>query len=161
MLLDQLNKYGFCLSSKMKYPLLEEIVEHFMDQALKLVRKGERFVYVFDNIDWTVKVHEMRLDNQNKDVHAVTTSLVFDRVPRKDSMDTANASLSDTDVKSLVAITSQEINKTRECYKVLVARLICEFLKEFYFFKDLVPMHISSEYEEEMTKKSVVIHSQY
>ena len=33
-----------------------------------------------DNMDWDVKVHEMRSDNQNKSVHAVATSLVFDRV---------------------------------------------------------------------------------
>ena len=142
----------------MKYPLLEEIGEHFMDQALELVRKGERFVYVLDNIDWTVKVHEMRLDNQNKDVHAVATSLVFDRVPRIESMDsTPKTPLPDTDVNSLVAITNQETDKTRARYKVFVARLICEFFKEFDFFKDLVPMHSSCGYQEEMRKKTVVI----
>ena len=143
----------------MKYPLLEEIGEHFMDQALKLVRNGEKFVYVLDNIDWTVKVHDMRSDNQNKDVHAVATSLVFDRVPCKESMNSTStkASLVNTDVKSIVAITNQEMSNTQERYKVLVARIICEFLEKFHFFKDLVPMHTSCDYEEEMKKKSIVV----
>ena len=65
----------------MKYPLLDEIGNHFMDSAVELVKKGQRFVFVLDNIDWTVKVHEMRSDNQNKDENAVATSLVFDCVP--------------------------------------------------------------------------------
>ena len=82
-MLDQLNKYGFCLSSQMKYPLLDEIGEHFMDQAVELVKKGHKFIYVLDNIDWTVKVHDVRSDKQNISVHAVATSLVFNRIPSK------------------------------------------------------------------------------
>ena len=81
--MNRLNKYGFCLTSQMKYPILDDIGNHFMDHAVELVKKGHKFVYVMDNIDWTIKVHEMQSDNQNKDVHAVATSLVFDRVHKK------------------------------------------------------------------------------
>ena len=61
----------------MKYNLLDEIGDHFIDQAVKKVKEGETFVYVLDNVDWVEKVHDMQSDAQNVDVHAVATSLVF------------------------------------------------------------------------------------
>ena len=46
--------------------LLNESGEHFTDHAVELVKKGHKFLFVFDNIDWTVKVHDMRAENRNK-----------------------------------------------------------------------------------------------
>jgi hypothetical protein len=61
----------------MKYPILDDIGNHVMDHAVELVKKGHKFVYVMDNIDWTInfKVHEMRSDNQNKDAHVVARNM--------------------------------------------------------------------------------------
>jgi hypothetical protein len=100
----------------MKYPLLDEIGEHFMDSAVELIKKGHRFVFVLDNVDWTVKVHEMRSENQNKDVHAVATSLVFDRVPSMPSTTYFNVqgSLDNLDVKTVITPNKDEITCTRE-----------------------------------------------
>jgi hypothetical protein len=36
-----------------------------MDHAVELVKRENKLVFVLDNIDWTVKVHDMRADNQN------------------------------------------------------------------------------------------------
>lgn len=87
-----------------------------MDHAVELVKKGHRFVFVLDNIDWTVKVHDMRSENQNKDVHAVATSLVFDRVPSQPSTGNQDAqkSLAKADVKALVMPNKDELACTRE-----------------------------------------------
>ncbi len=100
----------------MKYPLLDEIEDHFMDSAVELIKKGHRFVFVLDNIDWTVKVHEMRSENQNKDVHTVATSLVFDRVPSMPSTTYFNVqgSLDNLDVKTVITPNKDEITCTRE-----------------------------------------------
>ncbi len=69
----------------LKPPFYTTIDEHFMDHAVELVKQGHNFVFVLDNIDWTVKAkHDMRSDNQNQSVDAVATSLVFDRVPQTD-----------------------------------------------------------------------------
>ena len=76
-LIDRLHKYGFCLSKTTKYTIQEEIGHHFLDRAVELLKQGRKFVLVLDNIDWDVRVHEMRSDHQNKSVHAVTTSIVF------------------------------------------------------------------------------------
>jgi hypothetical protein len=103
----------------MKYPLLDEIGAHFMDSAVELLKKGNQFVFVLDNIDWTVKVHEMRSDHQNQDVHAVATSLVFDRVPSTPSTTYFNEreSLDRSDVRTIVTPDRHEIICTRERYK--------------------------------------------
>ena len=150
---DRLNSYGFCLSSKRKYSL-DEIGEHFMDHAVELVKKGHKFVFVLDNIDWTVQAHDMRADNQNRSVHAVATSLVFDRVPQVSVVESNfKQSLATTDIVKLVT----ENDKKYTRYRVILGRLICEFLPAFHHFKNLVPNNTICDYEEEMKLKSVVI----
>ena len=45
-----------------------------------LVKAGEKFVLVCDNIDWEERVYDTRSDHENKSVHGVATTLVFDLV---------------------------------------------------------------------------------
>lgn len=71
----------------MKYNILNEIGNHFLDRAAELVKSGYKFVYVLDNIDWEEKAHYMRQDVKNRSVHAVATSIVFNRVPEYDLPD--------------------------------------------------------------------------
>ena len=80
-MIAELNKYGICLQPAKKYAILEDIGTHFLDEAVKLVKSGFKFVFVLDNIDWEEKAHDMRQNVQNRSVHAVATSIVFNRVP--------------------------------------------------------------------------------
>ena len=66
-----------CLEPMMKYQILDDIGKQFLDRAAELVKSGHTFVYVLDNIDWEEKAHDMR------SVHAVATSIVFNRVSDK------------------------------------------------------------------------------
>ena len=50
----------------MKYTIQEEIRKHFLDGAVQLLQEGRTFVFVLDNIDWDITVHDMRSENQNK-----------------------------------------------------------------------------------------------
>lgn len=155
---DRLNKYGFCLEKSNKYTILDEIGNHFLDKAVEQVKAGQWFTFVIDNIDWTVKVHEMRSDNQNDSVHAVATTLVFDRVSSDNQPDDKpQQSLATCDMAKLVAITDEEVQVSRYCYKILAARILCEFLPEFGFLKELIPAHLPTAYLQEMSAKSVVI----
>ena len=74
------------MSKTNKYNI-EDVGDHFMDLAVKKVKERETFVYVLDNTHWKRKVHDMRSDAQNKSVHAVATSLAFDRIPSTDLPD--------------------------------------------------------------------------
>ena len=102
---------------------MDAIGEHFMDHAVELVKQGHKFVFVLDNIDWTVKAHAMRSDNQNQNMHAVATSLVFECVPQTDltSADKPQQSLSKIDVMKLVTETDNDRACTKERYKGIIA----------------------------------------
>lgn len=78
--MERLNKYEISLVPAMKPKIQENIGKHFLDRAVQLVKERKRYVLVLDNIDWEVRVHDMRSDNLNKSVHAVATSIVFDRL---------------------------------------------------------------------------------
>jgi hypothetical protein len=142
----------------MKYNILDEIGNHFMDLAVKKVQEGKTFVFVLDNIDWMEKVHDMRSDAQNVDVHAVATSLVFDRVSSKQHPDTGSQkSLKDCDMNELVGLSDEEICKIRECYKLLVGRILCEYLPAFKFLQGLLPAQLPHANIETMNTKSTVV----
>lgn len=128
-LIDRLHKYGFCLSKTTKYTIQEEIGHHFLYRAVELLKQGRKFVLVLDNIDWDVRVHEMRSDHQNKSVHVVATSIVFnpmssDHLPD----DEPKRNLADCNLKDLLMLTDEEKICTRECYKIFLGRILVSSL---------------------------------
>ncbi|XP_028403253.1 uncharacterized protein LOC114525978 [Dendronephthya gigantea] len=153
-----LHKYGLCLEPKMKYPILEDIGKHFIDRAAELVKSGLSFVYVLDNIDWEEKAHDMRQDVQNRSVHAVATSIVFNRVPDKRLPDSGPQQfLKDCDVHQLVEINQLESDAIRNRYKILVANILFDQFPAFAMFRDYIPARTNCEYEKEMARKSEVL----
>ena len=142
----------------MKYPILDDIGHKFIDHAAELVKSGHRFVYVLDNIDWDEKAHDMRQEVQNKSVHAVATSIVFNRVSDTGLPDSGpQKDLKDCNVHELVNINPLELEAIRNRYRILVAKLIFEHFPCFALFKQYVPESTNCIYPEEMAQKSVVI----
>ena len=155
---ERLNKYGFCLNKTMKYSILDDIGTHLLDKMVEQVKAGKRFTFVLDNIDWDVKVHEMRSDNQNKSIHAVATTLVFDRIPSYHLPDNEpQQSLDNCDMVKLVSLTDKEVEATRQRYKIFAPRIMCEFFPVFGFLKEIVPAHLPTKYSNYMGTKAVVI----
>ena len=139
----------------MKYTIQEEIGLHFLDQAVELVKQGKKFVLVLDNIDWDVKVHDIRSNKQNKSVHAVATSIVFDRLTFSHLPDNGQQkNLATCDLNELTGVGQGE---TRERYKFFLGKILCEQFPAFDFLKDIVPEHSPCQYQEEMKEKSVVV----
>ena len=75
--MQKFQKFGLCLDPSKKYDMLDEIGSHFLDQAVELTRPGGQFCVVLDNIDWEIKVHDMRQEDQNVSEHAVASTIVF------------------------------------------------------------------------------------
>ena len=128
----------------MKYTIQEVIGRHFLDNAVQLV-KGKNYVLVFDNFDWDVKGHDMRSGHQNKSVHAVVSSIVFDRVssdhlPNKDSQRTVK----NCNLRDILFLTNEEKQSTKERYKIFLGRIVCELFPAFHFLKGVVPAHTLS-----------------
>ena len=141
----------------MKYNIQEEIGQHFLDQAVQLVKEGKTFVFVIDNIDWMLKVHDMHSDKQNTSVHAVATSIVFDRVKSGElSEETPTVSLKNVQLNNLLKLDAEEMKSTRERYKVFLGKILCNNFEYFRFLIDIVPAHTSYRYQQEMASQSVV-----
>lgn len=156
--LARLNKYGLCLEPSMKYPILEDIGKQFIDRAAELVKSGHKFVYVLDNIDWEEKAHDMRQDVQNKSVHAVATSIVFDRVSDQGLPDSGpQKDLKDCNVHQLVGINRLELEAIKSRYRILVAKLLFEHFPSFAMFKAFVAESTYCKYADEMGRKSEVV----
>ena len=142
----------------MKYNIQVEIGQHFLDQAVQLVKEGKTFVFVIDNIDWMLKVHEMRSDKQNTSVHAVATSIVFYRVKSGESSEeTPTVSLKNVQLCDLLKLDAEEMKSIRERYKVFLSKILCNNFEYIRFLTDIAPAHTSRRYQQEMASQSVIV----
>ena len=153
-----MNKYGICTGPSLKSSLLDEIGEHFLDHAVELVKAGSKFVFVLDNIDWEEKAHDMRMANQNKSVHAVATTMVFDRVMSDHFPDDSPQKvLKDTNFQDIVRLNEEEIDCIRTRYRILIAKHLKECFAAFASIHEYVPQTTHCFYQQEMSVKSDVI----
>lgn len=142
----------------MKYNIQDDIGNHFLDHAVQQLKAGKKFVLVLDNIDWDVKVHDMRSDKQNTSVHAVATSIVFDRVSSGHLPDNGpQKSLADCQLRSLLKLTDEDDRCTRERYKIFLGKILCELFPAFEFLRSVVPARTPCRYQDEMSSESVVV----
>ena len=135
------------------YTNLEEIGNHFLDHAIELVKAGRKFVLVCDNIDWEEKVHDMRSDHQNKSVHAVASTLVFNRVSSDHLPDNGPQKvLKETDVCKVVELTSEVIECRKAMYRTIIAQHLKEHFSEFKNINEYVLLKTDCPYPEEMSQ---------
>ena len=157
-MVNQLNRYGICLERTKKYTILDDIGNHFLDRAAKLVKSGFRFVYVLNNIDWEEKAHDMRKDVQNRSVHAVATSIVFNRIPDKELSDSGpQQDLKKCNMSDVLTVNNVELETIRSRYRVIVARILFEHFTEFQMFKPYAPQFTECTHAKDMSAKSEVV----
>ena len=127
--------------------MLDDIGNHFLDHALELVKAGKKFVYVVDNIDWEEKVHDMRSSHQNRSVHAVATSMVFSRVLSDHLHDNGpQHNVKTFDFKELVHMSHEEMNKIKDRYRVLAAKILLEKFQMFSNARSFMSVITDCEY---------------
>ena len=142
----------------MKYNIQDDFGNHFLDHAVEQLKAGKKFVLVLDNIDWDVKVHDMRSDKQNTSVHAVATSIVFDRVSSGHLPDNGpQKSLADCQLRDLLKLTDEDDRCTRERYKIFLGKILSELIPAFEFLRSVVPARTPCRYQDEMSSESVVV----
>ena len=90
----------------------------------------------------------------------MATSIVFDRISFPClSIDGPAKEISDYDLKDVIALPDGEIICTRDRYKILIARILCELFLAFDFLKDVLPGHTDCQCPREMSSQSVVVPS--
>ena len=103
------------------------------------MKSGYKFVFVLDNIDWEEKAHDLRQDSGKKSVHAVATSMVFDRIPNYDLPDSGpQQNLAACNVAEMVTVSKSEMNSIRNRYRIIIAKIIFDEFKQFSHFKPFV-----------------------
>jgi hypothetical protein len=138
--------------------VLDDIGNHFLDHAVELVKAGNKFVYVVDNIDWEERVHDMRSSHQNKSVHAVATSVVFTRVPSNKLPDEGPQNdVKTCDFKGLVDMDSEAMSKIKDRYKILVAKILLEKFAVFSDVRSLLSVTTECEYADLTSEKSEIV----
>jgi hypothetical protein len=79
----------------------------------------------------------MRQDVQNRSVHAVATSIVFNRVPDKGVPDSGpQECLKDCNVHQLVHINQLESDAIRNRYRILVSNILFDQFPAFVMFRN-------------------------
>ena len=142
----------------MKYSILDDIGKHFIDRAAELVKAGHKFVYVLDNIDWEEKTHDMRQESQNKNVHAVATSIVFDQVRDEGITDSGpQQDLKLCNVHELVNMNDADFDVVRSRYRVILAQLMFKHFTAFEMFRQYTPESTECSHATEMKMKSEVV----
>ena len=152
--MDQLNKYGLCVTSSRKYVVFDDIGKHFLDHAVELVKAGMKFVYVIDNIDWEERVHDMREHHQNKSVHAVATSLVFSRVS-SDQLpdDSLQKDVKTCNFREIVSFGDDEMKRIKSRYRMFVAKTLIDNFSELSTLKFFVSDELSLRHEHSAAMK--------
>ena len=90
-------------------------------------------------------------DHQNIDCHYFASNLVVERVPC-DHLDNISPKGNIRQAANIDFLLNQEeLHHLREEYKIIVGRVLVEFIPELRFLKTVIPNHISHQYSNEMS----------
>ena len=99
----------------------------------------------------------MRKEIQNEDLHLFASNLIENRV----SFNHLPNGKPKGDIKQFprknFSLNVNEMRRYADCAKILVGRIVLEFLPKFKFLTSVVPDHISHEYSEQMSEKSTIV----
>ena len=90
----------------------------------------------------------MRKEIQNEDLHLFASNLIenkvsFNHLPN----DNPKENLKELS-RNKFSLNVNELKRYAECAKILVGRIVLEFLPEFKFLKAVIPQHIPHEYSQ-------------
>ena len=128
--------------------LLKLLGSHFL---MLLLRELQRKVYRCTGDNWNLKILKghMRKEIQNEDLHL---SVSFNHLPN----DNPKGNLKKVS-RNKFSLNVNELKRHAECAKILVGRIVLEFLPEFKFLKAVIPQHIPHKYSQQMSQKSTVV----
>ena len=146
-----------CLSHRRNDMLLKLLGGHFSDVVVKKVKDGKVFRGTGDNWDLKILKGHMRKGIQNEDLHLFASNLIENRV----SFNHLPNDKPKGDIKQFprnnFCLNVNEMRRYADCAKILVGRIVLEFLPKFKFLTSVVPDHISHEYSEQMSEKSTIV----
>ena len=146
------------MSDESKRNILKDMATFSSDQIVEQVRKGKDGKINGDNLDIYVTTNDIRMDHTNKDYHFFASDWTVDRVDLSgldDSVPLIGNMNLPISVKNFVPSVDEDI-KYIDALKVLLSRVLVEYIDEFNWMKPVVPNHIYHPLETTMKKKSSI-----
>ena len=154
---ERLNKLGVCLSTSRKDTLIRQLGGHFSDQVVEKIKEGRVFRGTGDNWDLRILKGSMRKNIQNDDLHLFATNLIENRLTFNHlSNEKPKGDIKDLP-RSTFSLSINEWKQYADNAKVIVGRIILQFLPHFKFLKGIVPVHILHAHSKEMEQQSTIV----
>ena len=110
-----------------------------------------------DNLDLTVRVRDMRMENRDKSIHFFHHMAVQERVPSHHlESEKPTAPITSLQLGDILP-SDADYKQLRSNFIILLARIITTRLEQFKSFSDVVPLHIEHEHSEVMKQKCSVV----
>ena len=154
---ERLNRLGVCLSHGRRDVLLKLLGGHFADKVVERVKSGSVFRGTGDNWDLKVLKGHMRKDIQNEDLHLFASNLIENRVNFAHLPNDHPKADITCFPRHKFSLNVGEWKMYADSAKVLVGRIISEFLAKFKWIRSVLPDHIPHSYSKEMAKRSTIV----
>lgn len=137
--------------------MMETIGGTINDKLVDLIKSHRRFRIVGDNINWTVGVHDQRIDNRGRMHHAFGSAVIVQNMNFSHlNNEFPQRHFEDTPVQEFLP-SQDDIIGLKHDYTVLIARVALEHIPFFQKFRDVIPTYISKPVSENLKLKSKVI----
>lgn len=122
---------------------MDGIGSNLIEEIKQKLSAGSEMRIVFDNIDFKVLVNVILKDHKNSDNHWIAHFLTFERVPSC-GLDDIKSQIKDPKQFDYInyLLNKAELEKLRDDYIVLVARVLTEFFPFLSPIIAAVPAHI-------------------
>ena len=136
---------------------MEKIGGTINDKLADLVKRKQRFRIIGDNINWTVGVHDQRVDNRGKMFHAFGSAVIVQNVDFSHLDDDRPQKHYEESTTQDFLPSEDDITQLKRDYTVLMARVALRHIPFFQKFRDVIPTYISNPVSENLKLKSKVI----
>ena len=145
-----MNKIGVCLFTSRKDTIIKLLGGHFSDQVVEKIKKGKVFYGTGDNWYMRILKGSMRMNIQNEDLHLFATNLIenrltFSHLPNEKP----KGNIKDLP-RSTFSLSMNEWRQYADNAKVIVGRIVLQFLPQFKFLIGIVPERILYVHSKEM-----------
>lgn len=145
-----------CLSHSRRDILLKLLGGHFSDQVVVKVKAGRVFRGTGDNWDLRILKGHMRKEIQNEDLHLFASNLIENRLNFSHLPNEHPKGNIEDFPRNNFSLNVNEWQRYASSAKIIVGRIVLEFLPKFKFLKSVIPDHIHA-YSQEMSQKSTIV----
>lgn len=152
--MQRLDKVHITMSDSSKRNLIKELGGALEENLVKDICRGESGKFNGDNLDIRVNTNDIRVSNKDKHYHFFASNFVLDRISPVLSNNTERPAVFE-DVSRFI-LSEPEVEIYKDSLKVLLGRIMVEYILEFQWLSKVVPGHVPHIYKEEMARPSKI-----